>query len=148
VEESCFQYQADSETIKCSKNCKGGKRRKINNFCVLSGEDAIKRDILKNGPVIVSMTIYVDFLTYKSGIFKSNEYSTKFSNTHAVKIVGWGKDGKKNSLNKYWIIQNSWGEDWGENGFARVLIGQDLNIDKFAYSVDVEYKNKQEKKIN
>jgi len=87
------------------------------------------------------MTIYVDFLTYKSGIYRAGEYVTKFSNTHAVTIVGWGKKGKKKkNSSKYWIIQNTWGDDWGENGFAKVAMGQDLNIDKFAYSIRVKKK--------
>ncbi len=141
VEESCFQYQADTETIKCKSRCKNGRKIKINNYCVLSSEEEIKRDILKHGPVIVAMSIYEDFLTYKSGLYIANKNYRKFSNSHAVKIVGWGKYGKKNRSAKYWIIQNSWGDDWGENGFAKILIGQDLHLDKYAYSIDVNYNN-------
>ena len=36
-----------------------------------------------------------------------------------VKIIGWGE---QNGI-KYWIIENSWGSSWGENGFAKVKIG-------------------------
>merc|ERR1712061_498907 len=40
---------------------------------------------------------------------------------HAVKIIGWGvMEGKS-----YWLIENSWGEDWGENGYAKVIAGAD-----------------------
>jgi len=35
---------------------------------------------------------------------------------HAVKIVGWGKEGTQ----FYWIVQNSWGPTWGEDGFFRL----------------------------
>jgi len=37
---------------------------------------------------------------------------------HAVVMMGFGKDPKSNML--YWKIRNSWGKDWGENGFFRL----------------------------
>ena len=48
-----------------------------------------------------------------------------------VKIVGFGKEGIK----KYWIVANSWNEDWGENGFARVARGHnECNIEVGAFT--------------
>merc|ERR1712072_640770 len=38
---------------------------------------------------------------------------------HAVKIIGWGEMQGKN----YWLIENSWGEDWGEHGYAKIVAG-------------------------
>nr|CDJ88565.1 Peptidase C1A domain containing protein [Haemonchus contortus] len=38
---------------------------------------------------------------------------------HAVKIIGWGKENGTD----YWLIANSWHNDWGENGFFRILRG-------------------------
>jgi C1A family cysteine protease len=38
---------------------------------------------------------------------------------HALLLVGYGYDGITNL--KYWIAQNSWGSQWGENGFMRIL---------------------------
>ncbi|PIO52832.1 hypothetical protein TELCIR_25855, partial [Teladorsagia circumcincta] len=42
---------------------------------------------------------------------------------HAVKIIGWGEEKTGNETIPYWIIANSWHNDWGENGFFRMIRG-------------------------
>jgi hypothetical protein len=58
------------------------------------------------------MVVYEDFFFYKSGIYQHT--TGAMAGGHAVMIVGY------NEAQKYWIIRNSWGEDWGENGFAKI----------------------------
>jgi len=62
------------------------------------------------------MPVYRDFLVYSGGIYEVQDGMSKFSSFQAVKVVGWGKEDDT----EYWIIQNSWGADWGVNGFAYV----------------------------
>lgn len=141
VDEECFAYQADSETVKCDKICANGHREKIDGYCILFGEEDIKKEIFKNGPVIAASQIHVDFLTYKSGIYTKGDEVPRFTGFNAIKIIGWGvesgSESEPNTGNKYWIIQNSWGEDWGENGYAKISIGQELMFDQYAYSIKV-----------
>lgn len=91
---------------------------KIIDYCLAQDEIGIKKEILKNGPVIAQMTIFTDFLTYKEGIYHRSEDAFKFNGQHIVKIVGWDKQGDGND---FWIVENTFGEDWGENGTVRVL---------------------------
>ena len=50
------------------------------------------------------------------------DYGTLTGEGHAISIVGWGKGRVKETDLEYWIIRNSWGESWGDNGFLKVAI--------------------------
>lgn len=53
---------------------------------------------------------------YKSGIISSTSCGTSLN--HAVNIIGYGIDA---AGTKYWLLRNSWGTNWGEAGYFRVL---------------------------
>ncbi|KAI2548815.1 cathepsin B, partial [Homo sapiens] len=40
---------------------------------------------------------------------------------HAIRILGWGVE----NGTPYWLVANSWNTDWGDNGFFKILRGQD-----------------------
>jgi len=63
--------------------------------------------VYTNGPIQTGFTVYQDFMSYQSGVYRHTSGSQLGG--HAVKIVGWGSD--------YWIVANSWGTGWGLNGF-------------------------------
>ena len=79
----------------------------------------IMTEIMTNGPVEASFTVFADFLSYKSGVY--HHIRGSFLGGHAVKILGWGTEGGK----PYWLVANSWNTDWGEKGFFKILRGQD-----------------------
>ena len=62
------------------------------------------------------------FRFYQSGVIDVPSNFSKVMN-HAVLLVGYDKDEK----GYYWIIQNSWGTSWGEDGFCKIRIKNDLD---------------------
>ena len=56
------------------------------------------------------------FSTLSSGIYSDLECGTQLD--HGVLLVGYGYDFNNNM--DYWIIKNSWGPQWGENGYIRI----------------------------
>ena len=107
---------------------------KLSDICITVQEENIKREIIKNGPVVSQMLPYTDFLAYKEGSYHRTPESFKFSGYHLVKLIGWSKamDGSTE-----WIAENSWGQDWGMNGYVRVLGRGDSGIDSYALGMQV-----------
>ena len=87
----------------------------------------IKTEIYANGPMETGFTVYEDFYNYKSGVYHHTTGS--IVGGHAVKIIGWGNEDNTN----YWLVANSWGPSWGENGFFRIKQG-DSGIDTAVYA--------------
>lgn len=74
--------------------------------------DQMKTAIYKYGPISVGVAADSAFTSYRGGIFMG---SGSTLTNHAVNIVGWGKG--------FWIVRNSWGTRWGENGWMRIAFG-------------------------
>lgn len=107
---------------------------RVRDYCVTPGEENIKRELFKNGPVVAQMTVYSDFLSYKGGIYHRTKGAIKFEGSHIVKIVGWNKDVDGSTQ---WIIENSWGADWGENGYGIVSSKGDTEIQEYGMGMEV-----------
>lgn len=118
VHDECFAYQA--KKTPCPKKCEDGKDWKKSHVCkckaykICSGHDNIIA-CLATGPLAVGMKVYADFMLYKSGIYKWDRRS-ELKGYHAIKMVGYGEE--------YWNCANSWGENWGEKGYFRILKGE------------------------
>ncbi|XP_023017925.2 cathepsin B [Leptinotarsa decemlineata] len=89
-------------------------------YTIIGYEKDIQLEIMTNGPVAATLEVYSDLFSYKSGVYRKSNYS-KFVGLHAGKIIGWGVE--KNV--SYWLIANSWNEDWGTNGFFKIVRGED-----------------------
>ncbi|XP_049534797.1 cathepsin B-like [Anopheles darlingi] len=88
-------------------------------YSVPRDEDRILYELFYFGPVQASFTVYTDFIQYKSGVYR-HTYGVRVGD-HSVKIVGWGVE----NGTKFWLCANSWGAEWGENGFFKIIRGED-----------------------
>ena len=77
--------------------------------------DEIKAAILQYGTISAGVAANDAFMNYKTGIFNGCDTTTQPN--HAINLVGWDDDGQ------YWIMRNSWGSNWGENGYMRIKWG-------------------------
>ncbi|KAM3721028.1 Cathepsin [Dirofilaria immitis] len=91
-------------------------------------EEALQKAVAKIGPV--SAAINSRYLSlYEEGIFSHDNCSMEELD-HGILVVGYGSEkisGKNNTVKHldYWIIKNSWGDDWGENGYFRLVRNKD-----------------------
>ena len=88
----------------------------------LSGVDNIKQDIYNHGTVTAAFTVYMDFLTYESGVYQHTSGAAEGG--HAIKLIGWGTENGQD----YWLAVNSWNNTWGDKGTFKILQG-DCGID-------------------
>lgn len=69
------------------------------------------------GPVSVAIDASHDsFRHYASGVYKESNCNAQQLD-HAVLAVGYGTDDKGN---EYYLVKNSWGTSWGENGYIKM----------------------------
>ncbi|CAL5403766.1 unnamed protein product [Camellia sinensis] len=115
--ESAYPYQG------INGNC--DKTKAANHIATISGyvnvtsnnENSLQAAVAKQ-PVSVGIDAggYA-FQLYAGGIFSAHCGEDL---NHGVIIVGYGEN---NGQNKYWLVKNSWGSNWGESGYVRMERG-------------------------
>ena len=89
--------------------------------------------LINYGPLVTNIMAYEDLSDLRGPRCKNIIYKydgkSEYEGGHAVVIVGYGYQNSK----YYWIIQNSWGESFCDNGFAKIEFGQ-INIENVVFS--------------
>ena len=147
VDETCMNYQAKNlyEDFKCDaigvcRNCEPkrgcyamgspvGKNNftryyaaewgRINSTDVGANAKQMVAEIGVRGPISGSICVTPEFEAYTGGVFEDTTGCTSLD--HSISIAGYGHDAT--SGKDYWIIRNSWGTYWGEQGWARNVRG-------------------------
>jgi len=106
------------------------------------------RELHNNGPIVVGFNTEAGLWHYESGLYESVESLVETAEsdhpastwgvfdkkkgprlhnhwektTHAVLVVGYGENDQHG---KFWTVKNSWGPNWGENGYFKIQRGTD-----------------------
>jgi len=97
-------------------------------FDSLEARDTIKSLIYQDGPIAAGINVTEDFINYWSFNNNENDYypdtNEPWGNrlNHIIVIVGW-KDDPGIDNGGYWICKNSWGVEWGYDGFFNIEYG-------------------------
>jgi C1A family cysteine protease len=82
----------------------------------------MQAELVSRGPLsVVFDASMLQF--YHSGVWDPWVCS-RTSLDHAVLLVGYGTEKTLLSEKPYWLVKNSWGENWGEKGYFRILRGK------------------------
>mmetsp|Transcript_116385 Transcript_116385/g.336175 ORF Transcript_116385/g.336175 Transcript_116385/m.336175 type:complete len:283 (+) Transcript_116385:100-948(+) len=131
VPESCAPFSTGGGSCQALSECNLGATRfrafnhhYVGGYYGGSDEANIKQELVENGPVVMSFEPTEDFMYYKDGVYRSGAqkiHQEWQQVDHAVLLMGYGSAQGQN----YWTMQNSWGTDWGENGYFRMARGVD-----------------------
>jgi cathepsin X len=103
----------------------------ISDYGSISGKAAMQKEIFARGPIACGIDAK-PIEKYTSGIAKG----FSFMIDHVISVVGWGTDPDEGF---YWIVRNSWGEYWGEQGYVRVKSGSLALEQQCAWAVPKEF---------
>jgi len=113
VTEACRPYHAEDRhcLCECPHEYVLSDWWPVDGDVMRPSNDEIKQAILQYGPVCCGVYANDYFMYYDSGVFN---YHTNGSPNHAVVLYGW------DDAQECWLLQNSWGTGWGENGTMRI----------------------------
>jgi len=125
--EESYPYKGVNSNFICKpeEGVKGAFFQKV--VKVPASEEALKIAVATQGPI--SVGIHADdsfhdfgFRFHHGGVYYGKYCRSDFGN-HAVAVVGYGtEDGQD-----YWLVKNSWGSDWGEEGYIKMARNKNNN---------------------
>lgn len=125
AQESSFPYTPGNQPCKSGVPIYSKLSSWAAKFSVADRKDSLS----SKGPMVAGMAVYQDFFSYVSGVYRHTTGS--LAGYHAVSVIGY------DDAQQCWICKNSWGTNWGDQGFFRIGYGECGMDTQFAmYEVD------------
>lgn len=147
-DETCQQYQAKNNPhgrgsdLNICENCVSGNTSStftpgtcfpqksyalywVTEYGSVKGADAMKKEIYARGPISCGVDATKQLEAYTGGVFSESGFGLI---NHEISVVGWEVTEQEE---EYWVVRNSWGTYWGEEGFFRIKMHSDnLGIER------------------
>lgn len=126
--ESDYPYTAGQDT------CRNITKSRIlidfnSTYYAYGGDEMLKEGIKEHGPLSICLYVTAKWRFYSSGVWYHNECSP--NSNHCVVIVGYGTE----NGNDYWLMKNSWGANWGLDGYIKVARNKHPNYCGITYGM-------------
>lgn len=92
---------------------------KVSSYVTVKDEAAMASAILVTSLAVAIQADQKEFQMYTSGVL---DFKCGTDLNHAVNVEGYGTENGKD----YWLVRNSWGEDWGDKGYIKMARGKNL----------------------
>jgi C1A family cysteine protease len=113
--ESCYPYTAQDGNCQ-SSSCTPNPSLQISRVVPIAGSETAIYQALTQSPLSICCDAE-PWQYYNGGILTADQCGLSID--HAIQLTGYSA-----SQGGYWIVRNSWGADWGENGFIYLQYGQ------------------------
>jgi cathepsin X len=134
-DETCNNYQASDTSCTAMNQCgtcdpsgecapiSNYKKYMVGDYGPLSGLQQMQAEIMARGPISCGIMATPGLEAFTGGYIYA-EYNPTPEINHIIAVVGWGIMSNNTGVYSYWIVRNSWGTPWGENGFFRIIANQ------------------------
>ncbi|KAL0205534.1 hypothetical protein P9112_000841 [Eukaryota sp. TZLM1-RC] len=117
----CYPYSSGmGHRTTCRRNCVDGSPFDLyysNETFFYRTESDMQAGLFLHGSMQIAFFVYADFLSHQLGIYHHTK--GRLLGVHSVRLIGWGTE----SGVPYWLCANSFGDDWGDQGFFKIRRG-------------------------
>jgi len=140
-QDACQNYVAKGSGQECTamhtcENCPPGEscsaveegkflKIKVSEHASITGEEKMAAEIYERGPIACCIDAG-PIMQWGYNVWNTPKAKSVFSGSpggscdHEISVVGFGEE---DNGQKYWVVRNSWGTYWGDNGFFKVERG-------------------------
>ncbi|XP_029431178.1 pro-cathepsin H [Rhinatrema bivittatum] len=122
MSESSYPYTAENGTCHFQPDKAVAAIKDVVNITIYD-EHSMEEAVAAHNPISFAFEVTEDFMSYRSGIYTNPKcHTTPDKVNHAVLAVGYAQENGK----PYWIVKNSWGIEWGMDGYFYIERGRNM----------------------